>query len=58
MPRNPSKEEPQPNKRRKRGEMEMDFSYQDKVRTTQPHNDAFVVTLLIEGYQVKWVMVD
>ena len=30
----------------------------DKVGTIQPHNDALVITLRIEGYNVKRVMVD
>ena len=34
------------------------FSNKDKIGTTQPHNDALVVTLRIEGYDVKRVLVD
>ncbi|XP_065620821.1 uncharacterized protein LOC136063821 [Quercus suber] len=34
------------------------FSDADKVGTVQPHDDALVVTLRIEGYDVKRVMVD
>ncbi|XP_065622282.1 uncharacterized protein LOC136064454 [Quercus suber] len=34
------------------------FSDEDKARTIQPHDDALVVTLRIEGYDVKRVMVD
>ena len=34
------------------------FSDKDKIRTIQPHNDALVVTLKIEGYDVKRVLVD
>ena len=34
------------------------FLDEDKVRTSQPHNDALVVTLRIEGYDVKRVLVD
>ena len=34
------------------------FSDKDKVGTIQPHDDALVVTLRIEGYVVKRVLVD
>ena len=34
------------------------FSDEDKIGTIQPHDDALVVTLKIEGYDVKKVMVD
>ena len=36
----------------------LSFSEEDKVRTTQPHDDALLITLRIEGYDVKRVMVD
>nr|XP_023891551.1 uncharacterized protein LOC112003576 [Quercus suber] len=36
----------------------LSFSEEDKVGTTQPHDDALVVTLKIGGYDVKRVMVD
>ena len=36
----------------------MSFSDKDKVGTIQPHNDALVVTLKIEGYDAKRVLVD
>ena len=36
----------------------MGFSDDDKIRTIQPHDDALVITLRIEGYDVKRVMVD
>ncbi|XP_023912261.1 uncharacterized protein LOC112023871 [Quercus suber] len=46
----------------KRGRMEvppvLSFSNDNKVGTLQPHNDALVVTLRIEGYDVKRVLVD
>ena len=34
------------------------FSDEDKIGTTQPHDDTLVVTLRIEGYDVKRVLVD
>ena len=34
------------------------FSDEDKIGSIQPHDDALVVTLRIEGYDVKRVMVD
>ena len=34
------------------------FLDEDKIETTQPHDDALVVTLRIEGYDVKRVLVD
>ena len=36
----------------------MGFSNEDKIGTIQPHNDALVITLQIEGYDMKRVMVD
>ena len=36
----------------------MGFSDEDKIGTIQQHNDAFVITLRIGGYDVKKVMVD
>ena len=36
----------------------LSFSDKDKIGTIQPHDDALVVTLKIEGYDVKRVMVD
>ena len=46
----------------KRARMEIrpvfSFSDEDKMGTIQPHDDALVVTLRIEGYDVKRVMVD
>ena len=36
----------------------LSFLDEDKVGTIQPHDDALVVTLRIEGYDVKRVMVD
>ena len=34
------------------------FSEEDKVGTIQPHDDTLVITLRIEGYDVKRLMVD
>ena len=34
------------------------FSDEDKLGTIQPHDDALVVTLRIDGYNVKKVMID
>ena len=34
------------------------FSYEDKLGTIQPHDDALVVTLRISGYDVKRVKID
>ena len=36
----------------------LSFSEEDKVGTTQPHDDALLITLRIGGYDVKRVMVD
>ena len=36
----------------------MGFSYEDKIGTIQPHDDALVITLRIGGYDVKRIMVD
>ena len=36
----------------------LSFSEEDKIGTTQPHDDALVITFLIGGYNVKRVMVD
>ena len=36
----------------------MGFSNEDKIGTIQPHDDALVITLRIEGYNVRRVMVD
>ena len=34
------------------------FSEEDKIRTTQPHDDVLLITLRIGDYNVKRVMVD
>ena len=36
----------------------LSFSNEDKLGTLQPHDDALVVTLRIDGYDVKKVMID
>ena len=36
----------------------MSFSDEDKLGTIQSHDDALVVNLIIEGYDVKRVLVD
>nr|XP_023910672.1 uncharacterized protein LOC112022340 [Quercus suber] len=36
----------------------LSFSEEDKIRTTQPHDDALVITFRIGDYDVKRVMVD
>ena len=36
----------------------LSFSEEDKIGTTQPHNDALLITLKIGDYDVKKVMVD
>ena len=36
----------------------LSFLDEDKIGTIQPHDDALVVTLKIEGYDVRRVMVD
>ena len=36
----------------------LSFSDKNKIETIQPHDNALVVTLKIEGYDVKRVMVD
>ena len=36
----------------------LSFSNEDKVETLQPYDDALMITLRIEGYDVKKVLVD
>ena len=36
----------------------MSFSDEDKVGTIQPYDDVLVVTLRVEGYDLKRVLVD
>ena len=48
--------------KRKRAKMNfhptLSFSKEDKIGTTQPHDDALLITLRIRDYDVKRVMVD
>ena len=45
-------------KAKKGASLELGFSDEDKIRTTQPHDNSLVVTLRIAGYDVKRVLVD
>ena len=36
----------------------LNFSEEDKIGTTQPHDDALLITLRIGDYDVKRVMMD
>ena len=48
----------EPKRARLDWQLVMRFSNEDKIGTIQPHDDALVITLRIEGYDVKRVMVD
>ena len=50
--------QPEPKKARRNSHPILSFSKEDKVETTQPHDDALLITLRIGGYNVKRVMVD
>ena len=50
--------DPEPKRARMKIRPALSFSEEDKVGTIQPHDDALVVTLKIEGYDVKRVLVD
>ena len=56
----PSAEEsqPEPKKARRNSYPILSFSEEDKIGTTQPHDDALLITLKIGDYDVKKVMVD
>ena len=55
----PAKEsQPEPKKARRNSQPILSFSEEDKIGTTQPHDDALLITLRIGGYNVKRVMVD
>ena len=49
---------PEPKRARVEVQLVLSFSNEDKVGTIQPHDDALVVTLKKEGYDVKRVMID
>ena len=59
MAKSPSED---PNSKPKRARLEirplLSFSDEDKIGTIQPYDDALVITLRIERYDVKRVMVD
>ncbi|XP_065617792.1 uncharacterized protein LOC136062556 [Quercus suber] len=48
----------EPKKARKNFYPTLCFSEEDKMGTTQPHDDALVITLRIKDYDVRRVMVD
>ena len=50
--------QPEPKKAKRNSQPVLSFSEEDKVGTTQPHDDALLITLRIGGYDVKRVMVD
>ena len=50
--------QPGPKKAKRNSHPVLSFSKEDKVGTTQPHDDALLITLRIRGYDVKRVMVD
>ena len=47
-----------PKRARVEVQLALSFSDEDKVGTIQPHDDALVISLKIEGYDLKRVMVD
>ena len=50
--------QPKPKRARRNSHLVLSFSEEDKVGTTQPHDDALLITIRIGGYDVKRVMVD
>ena len=50
--------QPEPKKAKRNSHPVLSFSEEDKVGTTQPHDDALLTTLKIGGYDVKRVTVD
>ena len=55
----PTKSDDQESKKAKKGASPvLGFSDEGKIETTKPYDDALVVTLRIEGYDVKGVLVD
>ena len=49
---------PEPKRARVENRLALSFSNEDKVETLQPYDDALMITLRIEGYDVKKVLVD
>ena len=55
----PTKEpQPEPKRAKKNFHPTLSFLEEDKIETTQPHDDALLITLRIGDYDVKRVMVD
>ena len=52
------KSQSEPKKARRKSHPVLSFSEEDKVRTTQSHDNVLLITLRIGGYDVKRVMVD
>ena len=50
--------QPGPKRAKRNSHPVLSFSEEDKVGTTQPHDNALLITLKIGGYNVKRVMVD
>ena len=50
--------QPRPKRAKRNSHPVLSFSDEDKVGTTQRHDDALLITLRIGGYDVKRVMVD
>ena len=50
--------QPGPKKAKRNSHPVLSFSKEDKVGTTQPYDDALLITLRIRGYDVKRVMID
>ena len=50
--------QPEPKKDRVNSYPTLSFSEEDKIGTTQPHNDALLIILRIGDYNVKRVIVD
>ena len=50
--------QPEPKKAKMNSYPTLSFSEEDKIGTTQPHDDALLITLRIGDYDVKRVMVD
>ena len=50
--------QPGPKRAKRNSHPVLSFSEEDKVGTTQPHDDALLITLRIGGYDVKRVMIN